>query len=239
MANNWHWESGKRGGTCKNRSGARGHSNLGMPCAEGNAPALAMGTRCCRRPRGCQCQAWPSAHFPRLQRTAEAAAAPRRPQPLWHHCPPFPKPHPNLASLSPPCAPTSVTPVCSRTCRAGRHIPGPLPHGAISPPLSPSFFPSFSRKMLQLWPFPWQQACFPRNVAEPEPCARWGRHGNGEMSHMTARGCAHEHALSTHGDSRPHVRVHPHPRCPPLHPWRGSLNFWGWAGAEPVPPTSG
>lgn len=218
-----------------NRSGACGHSDPGMPRAESNAPALAMGTQCCRRPRGRQCQAWPPARFPRLQRTAEAAAAPRWPWPLWHHCIHFPKPHPNLASsLTLPCAPTSVTPVCSRTRSAGRHVPGLLPHGTISPPLSPSFFPSFSRKMLQLWPFPWQQACFPHDAAEPEPCARWGRHGNSKMSHMTARGCSHEHTLSTRGDSRPHV--HPHARCSLLHPWKGALNFGAGWGQSQSPP---
>lgn len=52
-------------------------------------------------------------------------------------------------------------------------------------------------------------------------------------------GVSTEHASNTHGDSRPHVRVHPKPRCPPLHPWRGSLNFGAGWGQSQSPPYQG
>lgn len=56
---------------------------------------------------------------------------------------------------------------------------------------------------------------------------------------MTARGCAHEHTWNTHGDSHPHMPVHPHPRWSPLHPWKGSLNFGAGKGQSQSPPYQG
>lgn len=98
--------------------------------------------------RGTRCHRCPPARVPRLQRAAEAAAAPGQPRPLQQHrhrSPFFPDSHPISASChaSPPCVPAGVRRVCGRTRRAGADVSGPLPHGAISPPLSPSFFPLF------------------------------------------------------------------------------------------------
>lgn len=212
-------EARSRGGICKNTARVCPHTKPEMPRAEGYAPAPGMGTWCLRRPPGRWCQPWPPAHFPRLQRTAEAAAVPGRTRPLQQHRhrSPLLDSHPILASshASPLCVPTSVTRVCSRTCHASTHVPGPLPHGAISPPFSPSFSPYFSQKTLQLQLFPWQQACFPRDAAEPEPCARWGRHGNGGMSRMTGWMCTRTAPAHTGAAAHTRAAVAPTRVCTP------------------------
>jgi len=226
---------GSGGGPCKNRAGPGGRVELAMLWAEGDATAPGTGTR--RRPPDHWCQPWPPARFPRLQRTAEAAAAPSQPRPGARS--PFPNSPPISASSHAPLprVPVSVTHACSGTRWAGAHVPGPLPHGAISPPLSPSFSPSFSRKMLQLRLFPQQQACFPRDAAESKPCARWGRHGNGGMSRVTGRVRTHTYMARARTGTAVHTRAAvthrrgcaPTPGLPP-HPRRGSPDLgaeWG------------
>lgn len=52
LANDWHQELGKRGGTCMDRSGACSHSYPGMPGTKGNAPGPGYGHLVLQAPVG-------------------------------------------------------------------------------------------------------------------------------------------------------------------------------------------
>lgn len=137
----------------------------------------------------------PGASLGRLPAFLDCKGLQRRPAPAP---PPLASPRSSPAFGLPSSIAARVARRCGGTRGAGARFPGPPPHGAISPPLTPSLLPSFSRKTLQLWPFPGQHACCPRDAAEPEPCARRGRHGNGRMSRMTGRLCTHTHTARAH-----------------------------------------
>lgn len=107
LANDWHRELGKRGGTCMNRS--CGHRDPGMPRAKGNAPSPGYGHPVLQAPAGLPV---PGLAACLLSSTAKdcrgSSSTPPAPAPL--------APLPSFSQTSPKCGLLLVTAVCTQEC---------------------------------------------------------------------------------------------------------------------------